>query len=180
MFVLNFKLNSNFLLKLILAILLIIVLLILGFSIYKLLGNSTSAKDNCLDSSNTFSLSTSNYTNVLRAVHNNLDSYLGQQISFSGYVYRVFDLEDSQFVLARDMIIDSNKQTLVVGFLCHCDNASSYKSGTWVSITGTITKGDYHGEIPVIEITEIKEIKKPSDEYVYPPDETYVPTSTIL
>ena len=49
-----------------------------------------------------------------------------------------------------------------------------------VGIEGTITKGEYHGEIPVIEIEKIKETKTPSDEYVYPPDESYVPTSATL
>ena len=32
------------------------------------------------------------------------------------------------------------------------------------------------GEIPVIEIESIKEVKTPSEEYVYPPDQTYVAT----
>lgn len=179
MFVLNFKLNSNFVLKIFLVILLIIVLVILGFSTYKII-SANSSSNTCMDNSNTFTLSTSNYTNVLKAVHENINSYVGQEIVFSGYVYRLYDFDNSQFVLARDMIIDSNNQTLVVGFLCHCDTASSYKSGSWVEIKGTITKGDYKGEIPIIEITNIKEIKKPTDEFVYPPDEIYVPTSTLL
>lgn len=179
MFILNFKLNSNFLLKIFLFILLSIVLLIIGISIYKLFYN-TSSTNSCINSSNNYTLSTSNYTNVLKAVHNNLDNYIGQQITFSGYIYRVYDFDSSQFVLARNMIIDSNGQTLVVGFLCHSDKASSFKDGVWVNITGTITKGDYHGEIPVLEITEIQEINKPTDEFVYPPDDSYVQTSTVL
>ena len=36
-----------------------------------------------------------------------------------GIVYRVSDLKENQFVLARDMIISSNRQYVVVGFfLC--------------------------------------------------------------
>ena len=58
--------------------------------------------------------------------------------------------------------------------------AEKYKDGCWVEIEGTITKGEYHGEIPVIEIERIKETKTPNDEYVYPPDESYVPTSATL
>ena len=180
MFVLNFKLNSNFLLKIFLIILLIIVLLIIGISINKLFLNHSESSNSCSNYSNNFTLSTSNYTDVLKAVHEDLNSYIGQQITFSGYIYRLYDFNESQFVLARDMIIDSNNQTLVVGFLCHCDKASSFKSSTWVEITGTIMKGDYNGEIPIIEISDIKEIKKPTDEFVYPPGESYVATSTVL
>ena len=176
MFICNLKINSNLISKLFLTILLVIVLSIVGISIFKLF-NSSSETDN---DSNVYNLTPSNYTNVLKAVHNDLDTYVGQQIRFSGYVYRVYDFDDTQFVLARNMVISSDFQTLVVGFLCHCDSASLYKDNTWVNITGTITKGNYHGEIPVIEITNIETIEKPEDEYVYPPDETYITTSTVL
>lgn len=37
-------------------------------------------------------------------------------------------------------------------------------------------KVDYHGDMPELQITSLKEIDKPNDEYVYPPDESYVPT----
>lgn len=180
MFVLNFKLNSNYILKIFLTMLLIIVMIIVCFSIYKIVNYSRDTNAATSNFPNSFVLSTSNYTNVLKAVHDNLNNYLGQQITFSGYIYRVYDFDNSQFVLARDMIIDSNNQTLVVGFLCHYDEASSFKSGTWVEVTGNIAKGDYKGEIPIIEILDIKEIEKPTDEFVYPPNEGYVPTSTVL
>jgi len=48
-------------------------------------------------------LTDENYTNILKAVHENLDTYIGQKISYIGYVYRVSDIEDNQFILARDM-----------------------------------------------------------------------------
>ena len=50
----------------------------------------------------------------------------------------------------------------------------------WVEIEGTITKGDYHGTIPVIEIEKITETSIPSEEYVYPPSEGYVATTNLL
>lgn len=104
----------------------------------------------------------------------------GQKISFTGYVYRVYDFTDTQFVLARNMVISSDNQTLVVGFLCNSKEASKFNDGTWVNITGTITKGDYHGDIPIIEVNEFKASEKPADEYVYPPDDTYIPTSALF
>jgi len=118
-----------------------------------------------------------NYTNILKSVHDNPDEYLGQKIKFSGYVYRIIDFTEKEFVLARDMIISSDFQTVVVGFLCNYNNAKDFEDGTWVEITGTITKGTYHGQMPVIDIENIQKIKKPSDEYVYPPDDNYIPTS---
>lgn len=125
-------------------------------------------------------MSTSNYTNVLKTVHDNIDNYVGQKIKFSGYVYRMFDFKENQFVLARDMVISSDFQTVVVGFLCECTEITSYQDNSWVEIEGTIIKGDYHGDMPIIQVENLHSIEKPSDEYVYPPDDSFVATSTIL
>ena len=56
----------------------------------------------------------------------------------------------------------------------------NFKDGAWVNATGYITKGDYHGEIPILKITDIKACDKPNNEFVYPPDENYIPTSSWL
>ena len=34
--------------------------------------------------------------------------------------------------------------------------------------------------MPIIKVTDIKVVNKPNEEYVYPPDESYIPTSDIL
>ena len=99
MFICNFKINSNFILKLFLTVLLIIVLSIIGISVLKLFNGSSDNPSN----SNVYNLTPSNYTNVLKAVHSNIDNYVGQQICFSGYVYRVYDFDDTQFVLETIM-----------------------------------------------------------------------------
>lgn len=140
----------------------------------KTLGNA------CLPNPKIANIQANNYTNILKTVHDNLDEYLGQKISFTGYVYRVYDFTDTQFVLARNMVVSSDNQTVVVGFLCDYKNASEFTDNTWVNITGKITKGDYHGDIPVLEITDIKKCDKPQDELVYPPDNTFIPTSALF
>lgn len=113
----------------------------------------------------------------METVHNDIDTYVGQKIKFSGFVYRVYDLTNEQFVLGRHMIISSDFQTVIVGFLCHYKDASNFADSDWIEIEGTITKGSYHGDMPIIEITSIKQIDRPNDEYVYPPNENYIPTS---
>lgn len=47
-------------------------------------------------------------------------------------------------------------------------------------LLGEIVKGDYHGEIPMINVTDIKQVEKPAEEFVYPPDDTYIPTSVVF
>lgn len=180
MFICNFKINSNKILKISLILILIFIVLIMGFSIYKIfIGNKFSINDS-QKIANVYNIPVNDYTNVLKSVHDDLNTYIGQKINFSGYVYRVYDLNENEFVLARDMVINSNSQTLVVGFLCQYKGAKKFQNGTWVNITGQIIKGYYHGDIPVIDIKEIKEIEKPEDVYVYPPDDFYVPTAALF
>ena len=78
------------------------------------------------------------------------------------------------------MVISSDFQTVVVGFLCEYNKAKEFSDNSWVEITGEIIKGDYHGDMPIIKITEIKNTNKPNDELVYPPDDSYIPTSDII
>ena len=78
------------------------------------------------------------------------------------------------------MIVSSDFQTVVVGFLCNYNKAQNFEDGTWIEITGTIKNGTYHGKMPIIDVENIQKIEKPSDEYVYPPDDNYIPTSSFM
>ena len=182
MFVYNFKINGKNLFECFFVIILIIITIIVGIVTFKIFhGASTNKnKSSCLPQNNISTISASNYTNVLKAVHDDIDSYVGLKINFIGYVYRVSDLNENQFVLARDMIISSNRQYVVVGFLSEYANAKDYKDNTWVEITGQIYKGNYNGDMPIVRVTKMNEVDKPNDEYVYPPDETYIPTNGIV
>lgn len=178
MFICNVKFDHKFIFKIVFVILFLIVLALAGFSIYKIFHKNYN--DNCISAPDVANITSDNYTNVLKSVHDHLDEHIGQKIHFTGYVYRVYDFSQTQFVLARNMKVSSDNQTLVVGFLCNYKDASKFSDNTWVEITGKITKGDYHGDIPVIEIQEIKSCNKPQDDLVNPPDDMYIPTSVLF
>ena len=182
MYVCNFKLNGKLIFKIVFTIfsILIFVMFVVGINKIFRSQEKTIPENDGIPENKINAISTNNYTNVLQNVHNNLNEYVGKKIKFTGFVYRLYDFTDSQFVLGRQMIISSDMQAVVVGFLCHLNEADKYEEGSWVEIEGVINKGDYHGEIPVIEIENIKEVKTPSDEYVYPPDSNYIPTSALL
>lgn len=180
MFVYNVKFNGKALVKLLFVIVAIAVTIYFVVSAWKIYNNSFKVKDEII-SPDVMQLTAENYTNILKSVHDDIDSYVGKKICFTGYVYRVLDFKETEFVLARDMIISSDMQTLVVGFLCDSKNANDFENDSWVEITGEITQGSYHGDMPIIKVKDIKQIEKPKDNvYVYPPDDTYVPTSAMF
>lgn len=181
MFIYNFKINGSKIYKYFLFIiigLLLIISCIIFINLFK--GAKEENNSSCIKNDSVSSISPKNYTNVLKSVHENIENYIDLKIRFSGYVYRVSDLNENQFILARDMIISSDLKTLVVGFLCEYNNIKEYDNNTWIEITGIIKKGQYHGDMPIIMVQEIKRIDKPKEEYVYPPDENYIPTNNQI
>lgn len=181
MFICNISLNKTKVVKCLFAIIAIILIIFFGFSAYRIFRESmNSSVNDCLPNPDVINITSANYTNVLKTVHDDLSTYLGKKIHFSGYIYRVSDFTETQFVLARDMIISSDLKTLVVGFLCESKDAPKFETNTWIEITGIITKGKYREEIPVIQVTEIKKINKPNECYVYPPDDSFVPTINLF
>lgn len=183
MFIYNFKVNGGIVLKIIIVVLSIFMLGVFGFSVYKIF--FTSGKfvvNDKIKRQDITEIKAENYTNILKAVHDDPDSYIGMKVNFTGYIYRVIDFKDNQFVIARDMFINESKtQSVVVGFLCESKEAEKFTDGTWVNITGSIEMGKYHNEqIPFIKITEIKEADEPENSCVMPPSNDYIPTSGIL
>jgi len=181
MFIYNFKVSGSKIFKFFATTISIIVVILFVSSVHKIFfgAKNDSTYDNYMSSS-VAPIETKNYTNILKAVHDDIDSYIGTKFKFTGFVYRAIDFNDNQFVLARNMVISSDYQTLIVGFLCESEKIVNIKDNTWIEITGTIQKGNYHGNIPIIKVTNLQVVEKPLDEYVYPPDDTYIPTSGVI
>lgn len=178
------KLHGNRLLRFLFIIMLILVLIIFSIGIYYIffkedeqLENEYFTLTDTINSDKTFEITSNNYATILQTVTENIDEYIGSKIHFTGYVYRLIDFDETEFVLARNMIIsESTSQSLVVGFLCTYKKAYELPNNAWVDVTGTIKKGDYHGDIAIVEVENIFQCDKPNDEFVKMPDKTYIPT----
>ena len=186
MFIYNLKINGNKFAKILFSIMIIIIFFILCFGVYNIFLKEKISENSVINVSYTikpdeiFEINSANYTNILKAANENIDNYVGCKVHLTGYVYRLIDFTPNQFVVARDMIISNDKQCLIVGFLSEYNNANEFKDGAWVDVTGIIKKGNFNGDIAILNVLEIKEIQKPSDEFVYPPDDTYIPTSSMF
>ena len=101
MFICNVKVNGGRILKIIIVILSIFMLVVFGITIYRIFIASGKfvVRDNVAAKEVTEILP-ENYTNVLQAVHDNPDSYIGMKIKFTGYMYRLLDFTEKP----RDII----------------------------------------------------------------------------
>ncbi len=182
MFIFNLKINKNLFSKIFFTIMLLIIVSIFIFGVYVIFfkHNKSSDISSCVKADDVFEVTSDNYTNILKTANDDVDSYIGCKVHITGYVYRLLDFNQNQFVIARDMIISDDNQSLIVGFLCNYDKASEFEDDTWVDIVGEIKKGDFNGELAIVDIISIKKTEKPENCYVNPPDDTYIPTSNMF
>ena len=167
MFVCNMKVNRKKALRLVLILIVIIVISIIMFSVFSIFKSSKDLDKN--ENSNTLEITSNEYTQFLKSAHENLDDYVNMTVNLTGYIYRLPDFGRTQFVLSRTMILNSSNSAVVVGILSEYEDAPQYKDGDWVNVTGTIIRGNYKGEMPILHITEINKCEPPEDEFVYPP-----------
>ena len=178
MFICNVNIHKNKLLK-ILSYLLVGVLIVtaLLFVFSHLKNQNTVYVTDSTNYEEVLEIPTANYTNILKDSYENIDKYIGKKIRFSGFVHRLYDFSDNQFVLAREMftspISNNQAEVVVVGFLCEYNGVSSLKDKTWVEVEGTITKGFYQSTTPIVNVTSIKQVNCPNDPFVNPPDGGY-------
>src|SRR5574344_472528 len=107
MFIFDMKVNSKLFLKIFFAILFAVILIIFFLGLYKIFFSNKNKVDDNIKVNDVTQISSNNYTNILKEVHNNLDNYVGKKIKFTGFVYRLYDFSDNQFVLAREMLVSS-------------------------------------------------------------------------
>ena len=154
--IINFKINLP---KILLFISIIIAIIFLILAILRFFNLATNEE---------ITMTNENYTDILKDCHENIDNYIGKKIYLTGYIFRLEDFKENEAVIARDMLIN-NSEAQVVGFLCQHKDISKFENNSWVEISGEITRGVYHGEIPIIKIQRINKITTPEEIFVYPP-----------
>lgn len=89
MFICNFKINQKKIVKLFIFIAAIIVLILLAMIVSKVFNDMKNSNSSNTTISDTIpfpgvaELSPENYTDILKEVHEDLDTYIGQKISFT-------------------------------------------------------------------------------------------------
>ena len=107
MFIYNINLNGSKLYKFTFIIIILFVIILCGIVGYRLFTTSIKVNDTVKVAEVT-ELTNKNYFTILKEVHEYIDKHVGLKIKFSGFVYRVYDLNSEQFILGRNMIISSD------------------------------------------------------------------------
>lgn len=170
MFIFNLKFNKKFFIKICVSIIIFLFISMIFFSFIKIKNNSKNLNNSINSSdSNILKINTENFTTFLSDCHDNIPNYLNKRIYISGYIYRMNDFNKDQFVVARTMLINDSKNSLIVGILCTYDKAYEFADYDWVELTGIIEEGYYNGKLPCIKVETLNKIKPPDNSYVKEP-----------
>lgn len=157
MFVYNFKLNVKFL---VIACVCIAIISAIFIQISANNQGVETSKNEKFD----YIITDDNFSATLKSIHDNIDKNINKTIKVSGFVFRMPDFKDDFFVCGRNMTV--NKEDKVVGFLCQFQDAKKFADEEWVEITGTIIKGFYQDNMPIIKITNVTKMETPKNTFI--------------
>ena len=96
MFIYNVKINGSRVFKIFFTIITIVILFLFIFGIYKIFNNANNNfRVSDRQKENIININSDNYTNVLKTVHDDIDSYVGKEIKCSGYIYILLEFEEN-------------------------------------------------------------------------------------
>lgn len=109
------------------------------------------------------------YSTYYEDIHKDVQKYKGKKIKLKGFVYKEEGFKEDQLVISRFLITHCVADASIVGFIAEIPGASSIETDTWIEATGVLDVTDYQGlELPLIKITDWKEISEPKEPYIYP------------
>lgn len=116
----------------------------------------------------TIEITTENYMEVMEAIYDYPDEFVGKTVELTGFVYNDPDNANQQF-LFRFGIIHCIADSGVYGLLT-IGNQQDFTDNTWVKAKGTL-KISYHSSLkqslPTLELEEFTAIEQPKNPYVY-------------
>lgn len=99
----------------------------------------------------------------------NFHKYIGREVSYEGFIYKLEDVEEDIFVVGRyyDISHGTHSHETVIGFEGLYDGIWP-EVNTWVQVKGIIEERVLDGEVlPALRITEITEKAERGQEKVY-------------
>ncbi|WP_428770636.1 TIGR03943 family protein [Treponema sp. HNW] len=103
------------------------------------------------------------------AVYKHPADFDGWHIEITGMIF--YDsqfMKENEFIPARLLMVCCAADLVPYGLICRYDNAHNLEKGKWVTVSGTLSVGTYHGNPePQILVESISPAER-AEEYVYP------------
>jgi putative membrane protein len=122
-----------------------------------------------LEQSPTIEMKDELFSTYYDEIHMNIEKFKGREIELKGFVYKEEGLEQDQLVLARFIITHCVADASIIGFITELPDAPLLDENTWIEVKGVLDTTNFNGsKLPIIKITNWKEIDEPKEPYLYP------------
>jgi uncharacterized repeat protein (TIGR03943 family) len=102
---------------------------------------------------------------------NDPEKYTGKTVKFLGLLHKRDEDLPSRFAAGRFAMVCCADDISYIAFFCDMKNASSLvKEEGWARITATVSSEyvpEFHGDAPVLKVTEFSEAEKPEEDLIY-------------
>ena len=108
---------------------------------------------------------------ILFTFEDNLEPFMGEQASVTGFVYRDKRLPEGQFLVSRIVIACCAADGYAAVMLVDWPESASLKEDTWVHVTGPVDKaylGDDPQAIPLVKAESVEIVPAPKQPYLFP------------
>jgi putative membrane protein len=119
---------------------------------------------------NHIELNDENFLKGMEVLYDNPGIFLDKKVTYKGFVYREKTLNNNQAFIFRFGIIHCVADSGVYGMLIDFPKKTDLKNDQWVEVTGSLKQMYYQPfktTIPYLKVDNIKEVKPPSEPYVY-------------
>lgn len=108
------------------------------------------------------------YVQTMSIIGQDVKGFKGKEITFSGFIYNDKDVMGNKAVVARYGITCCIADASVWGMIVTGQNVEKLPEETWVKVTGILDKTTYKRTLfPLVKISKVEKINKPTDPYVY-------------
>ncbi|QQK80901.1 TIGR03943 family protein [Salicibibacter cibi] len=109
-----------------------------------------------------------NYVDVMRGIGQGGERLHGQDMDFTGFVYKDPAMNDDEFLVARFVITCCLADAVVYAFHVSAEDAQLYEMDSWVRVKGELANNENaEGSDPYVKAAEIEKIPEPDQPYVY-------------
>ncbi len=92
----------------------------------------------------------------------------GREVTVSGFVYSMPELDENQLILGRYLITCCVADAIVIGFLAEFPPDADIEEFVWLKITGEGVMGEFNNqEVGMIKVDEYREVEQPDFPYLY-------------
>ena len=110
------------------------------------------------------------FIDILNALQSYPDELIGKEVEITGFMFHDAHFEEQEIgLISRFAMTCCTADSSIYGLPVKGGEVLNYENDQWLTVTGELVIENVNGwEIPVLILTNVREIQEPANPYVYP------------